>query len=1072
MQRQEATRLITDAFQNSFNEDTFRRFIKNLLNEIDESKAFSYHGQFIPDAYKEHIKQYKRIGKYIDPDGSALDVLIVNLKKEAALDRARTMQRNFTAWYLKTRGEKDAALVSYFAEGLEDWRFSLIRMDYRQEETEDGRIKVKQELTPARRYSFLVGRNEPNHTAQQQLISLLEDDKNNPTLAQLENAFNIESVTKEFFERYKNLFLKVKEELDGLVSKAKRVKDDFTAKKIDTGDFAKKLLGQIVFLYFLQKKGWLGVGRDVQGKFKGWGTGPKDFLRRLYDKKIVPYKNFFNDLLEPLFYEALAIDRGEESYYSPFNCKIPFLNGGLFEPIGGYNWQENDILLKNETFDEIFNTFDLYNFTVREDEPLEKEVAVDPEMLGKVFENLLEVKDRKSKGTYYTPREIVHYMCQESLINYLDAAVNTQTEAVVPQKPQQKNIFGNDDPEQLSITTEKYQPVISRQSIEEFIRLGQFAIQHDKQVEAKGRETRDYSYHLPEDIRKNASLLDNKLSGIKICDPAIGSGAFPVGMLHEIVRARETMTNYIGESSQRTPYDFKRHAIQESIYGVDMEASAVDIAKLRLWLSLVVDEEDFETIKPLPNLDYKIVCGDSLLGVRRDLLNAHLYKELETLKVQVFDETNPRKKKDEKKRIDQLIKQITNNDQHFDYEVYFSEVFHHNSGFDIVIANPPYGIELPKTLKSKYKTFTSRGESYVIFIEKSFELLRSGGQLCFIVPDTYLNLGFTAALREFILQNSKLKEIVLLPAKVFEYATVDTTLLFTEKVNFRSRFHETDVRIKLCDKRSNNIDLNNPIREFKASTKAWHEQGAFNVQSDPAEYKLISRVEKQCLKLSQIAEMFYGIKCYQVGKGNPPQTKKILVTKPFTSDKRKSKSFLPFYDGKHIGRYALFWNNDNWLDYGAWLAEPRKPEKFEGEKILIRKIVGKTLIATYVSNTSYCNTLLYVVKLNEGVPFGYKHLLGILNSSFVGWYFRKKFQIGSEDTFPQIMINDILKIPIPNASDSEQKAMSLLVDKVLAGKKGDSNADIAALDERIDDMVYKLYGLTPEEIKIIEGKKS
>src|SRR3990172_5634336 len=424
MQRQEATRLITDAFQNSFNEDTFRRFIKNLLNEIDESKAFSYHGQFIPDAYKEHIKQYKRIGKYIDPDGSALDVLIVNLKKEAALDRARTMQRNFTAWYLKTRGEKDAALVAYYAEGLEDWRFSLIRMDYRQEETEDGRIKVKQELTPARRYSFLVGMNEPNHTAQQQLISLLEDDKNNPTLAQLENAFNIESVTKEFFERYKNLFLKVKEELDGLVSKAKRVKDDFTAKKIDTGDFAKKLLGQIVFLYFLQKKGWLGVGRDVQGKFKGWGTGPKDFLRRLYDKKIVPYKNFFNDLLEPLFYEALAIDRGEESYYSPFNCKIPFLNGGLFEPIGGYNWQENDILLKNETFDEIFNTFDLYNFTVREDEPLEKEVAVDPEMLGKVFENLLEVKDRKSKGTYYTPREIVHYMCQESLINYLNGALN------------------------------------------------------------------------------------------------------------------------------------------------------------------------------------------------------------------------------------------------------------------------------------------------------------------------------------------------------------------------------------------------------------------------------------------------------------------------------------------------------------------------------------------------------------------------------------------------------------------------------------------------------------------------
>ena len=149
------------------------------------------------------------------------------------------------------------------------------------------------------------------------------------------------------------------------------------------------------------------------------GTGPKRFLRRLFNGEIVEYQNFFNDVLEHLFYDALS-SKHDEDYYDKFECKIPFLNGGLFEPINDYDWIKTDIQLKNDIFEEILDTFDLYNFTVKEDEPLEKEVAVDPEMLGKVFENLLEIEDRKSKGAFYTPREIVHYMCQESLISYLN----------------------------------------------------------------------------------------------------------------------------------------------------------------------------------------------------------------------------------------------------------------------------------------------------------------------------------------------------------------------------------------------------------------------------------------------------------------------------------------------------------------------------------------------------------------------------------------------------------------------------------------------------------------------------
>jgi hypothetical protein len=246
----------------------------------------------------------------------------------------------------------------------------------------------------------------------------------------------------------------------------------------------------------------------------------------------------------------------------------------------------------------VLDVFDRYNFTIKQDEPLDKEVAVDPEMLGKVFENMLDITERKSKGAFYTPREIVHYMCQESLIHYLDNALGERVE---------------------------------KKDIETFIREGHFALENDERVAAKG-ETKTYKYQLPEGVRQNADLIDRKLIDIRICDPAIGSGAFPVGLLHELVNAMlvlkphlsydyltDKLKNFGFEhresvSDSRYIYRLKRHIIQESIYGVDIDASAIDIARLRLWLSLVVDEDDLDPIETLPNLDYKIVCGNSLIS--------------------------------------------------------------------------------------------------------------------------------------------------------------------------------------------------------------------------------------------------------------------------------------------------------------------------------------------------------------------------------------------------------------------------------------------------------------------------
>jgi len=397
MQKQEAQNIIESTFNASFSEEKFTLFIKNLLNDIDTTRYNEYRGNLIKDAYKDHIRQYKRIGKYTDPNGDALDVLIVEVKDQTKLDKTRTSLRNFVISHLDSF-EKDYALVAFYSNSDHgaDWRFSFVKLEYKTE-VKEGKLKQSKELTPAKRYSFLVGEHEKAHTAKKQLLPLLENVYNNPTLEELEEAFSIEKVTDEFFEQYKALFLGLTEQFD---KDQNGLKEQLAAAGIDIPRFTKKLLGQIVFLYFLQKKGWLGVPKTEK-----WGKGEKKYLQKLYDEAEENGKNFFGDYLQPLFYKALAhkhADEGIKGYYKTLGSKVPFLNGGLFE--ADYKWKESHITIPNHLFRNqdkvnktgdvgtgVLDVFDRYNFTIKEDEPLEKEVAVDPEMLGKVFENMLEV---------------------------------------------------------------------------------------------------------------------------------------------------------------------------------------------------------------------------------------------------------------------------------------------------------------------------------------------------------------------------------------------------------------------------------------------------------------------------------------------------------------------------------------------------------------------------------------------------------------------------------------------------------------------------------------------------------
>ena len=294
MNREQAKNLIKETFEAPFDRDRFIKFIVNLLNlrqeDINNTAKGPWQGVFIPDAFQDYISKYERIAKY-NVDNNRIDILIVYLEKETSIERARRTQRNFVSGYLKGKygsdTEKNAALVAFVSPQADDWRFSLVKMDYRFEQKSNGKVNVREEFTPARRWSFLVGKNEKSHTAQSRLIPILEDDEKKPTLEELEQAFNIEIVTKEFFEKYRDLFIKSKLELDKIVQNDIKVKQEFESKNINTVDFTKKFLGQITFLYFIQKKGWFGVLQD-----ENWGQGDKNFLRNLYEKCKKEKKNF------------------------------------------------------------------------------------------------------------------------------------------------------------------------------------------------------------------------------------------------------------------------------------------------------------------------------------------------------------------------------------------------------------------------------------------------------------------------------------------------------------------------------------------------------------------------------------------------------------------------------------------------------------------------------------------------------------------------------------------------------------------------------------------------------------
>ena len=671
-----------------------------------------------------------------------------------------------------------------------EWRFSFC---YKAHEDEKS--------TDAKRFTFLFGPNHSCRTAAENFLNLFQRNAEGQRVKveHIREAFSVEALSKEFFDKYREHYARFVLHATGkrYVKQANKweertehapdeaIMQAFGGDEKRVRDYVKKLLGRIVFLHFLQKKGWMGVPNGGR-----WGEGKFRFMYKLFEEATAEQQaDFVHEVLEHLFFHALNTDRkADNDLYDTCvfdeKVRVPYLNGGLFEEDDADRCFKacTDARFPTELFRDLFAFFEQYNFTIDENDPDDAQVGVDPEMLGRIFESLLE--DNKEKGAFYTPKEIVQYMCRRSLTAYLQTDVPKEKEKM-------------------------------RQAIDCFVR------------------TKDYNelrLKLPPSLREQVA---ERLRTVKICDPAIGSGAFPMGLLRELYLCRIALEDEVKEGRSKSHAEIKKEILQQNIYGVDLDRGAVDIARLRFWLSLVVDED---VPQPLPNLDYKIMQGNSLLEQYKKHDLSHLMlprkmengrsfslyenvidihrKEIRTAVKRYYSATTHDEKERLRQEIHDAIQAIFKGDadgqsvdlsdvdlfanpNFFLWHTWFSEVFSRptKEGFDIVIGNPPYGAKLSDedkhTFKKTYRSAqTIKGkqkgslDTYSLFIEQGYNLLNKGGCLAMIVPLSITSSDSLSGLHQLLFSKCDdihISSYAVRPKPVFENAVVNTSIVSLRK---------------------------------------------------------------------------------------------------------------------------------------------------------------------------------------------------------------------------------------------------------------------------------------------------
>lgn len=985
-------------------------FGEDKYDDAYEEDILQDNPELKPMADATGISQIIRLGT-IELPMNPTDVFDITVSNHVQMERNRVAIQLLVRRIMNTYSS--AFMVFHYDDDEKwDWRFTFCSKQGNNSET-----------TSSKRYTFLLGPNQSCRTAAENFTTLLSKN-GNIELADIIRAFDVEALSKEFFTKYKEQY----EKFCNYIYKNKNDRSKFGVefsmweeKKIR--DYVKKLLGRIVFLHFLQKKGWMGVPAN-----KPWGEGDKQFMKNLFGNATAKQKeNYLDEVLEPLFENALDTDRtldddmfdcGVEGYR---NVQVPYLNGGLFES------EEMDAPKSKfpaKMFDELFTFLYQYNFTIDENDPDDAEVGVDPEMLGRIFENLLE--DNKDKGAFYTPKEIVQYMCRESLIAHL-----------------QTKISGPDEHKQY---------------------LREFVETHDVEpIEEMSVEWEDGTEETMPDY------IDRCLQEVKICDPAIGSGAFPMGLLREIFFCRMAIEKFSNAA------EIKKHIIQQNIYGVDIEKGAVDIARLRFWLSLIIDEE---TPHALPNLDFKIMQGNSLLEQYKGVDLSDVYNPQKRQLSFAFDDesaartmlqvniANYYKTEDHaerKKLLDKinnavrdLVKAKTcnnrevckdaesldfkNNQDFFLWHTWFSDVFE-DGGFDIVIGNPPYvrrtslDDSVKEIYESLYQSAHKQYDLYLLFIEHGLNMLAHKGHLCFINPIRFFNSDYGTMCRKFIANKHSINKVIdISQLPVFENASTYPCILLLEndkKQNYNIQFYQPSA-IEDLNKVETESYIHIPFSSFKKGTDC-----KFILSNDSVKENLIDKINKGTL----IGNL------YNVARGLP-NTKVDYEGASYNAIKSTQVQ-------KYYHEYDYISIDTDFADV------------FEKEMIIMPRTVAYLKAAYKETDTVLLDRIYYLTSKKQDDD---KYVLGVLNSKLINYWFEYYYSTTKvRGNYFDLNGNQIKSIPIAKASIQQKMNLSKIVDIILKTKKSNPHADTSSLESEIDRLVYDLYGLTEEEIAIIEN---
>ena len=919
-----------------------------------------------------------------------------------------------------------------------------------------------------RRLVFEHGQH--NRTPVEQVSKLYRSPRDTRSVrVALTEAFDVEPVTKRFFQEYKRVFEQVEQSVTG-----------FTASEGEERRlFVQTLFNRLMFVYFLQRKGWLNFRGDT------------DYLKALWNDYRQNHReadNFHLSRLRTLFFAGLnnPASRDVTAGTELLIGEVQFLNGGLFEQ-GDLDDREGVTVPDDAVEVVLTNLFERFNFTVMESTPFDIEVAVDPEMLGKVFEEL--VTGRQESGSYYTPREVVSFMCREALKGYLEARDTGLT------------------PDAIAAFVDK---------------------------------------HLTADIDVPAARkVADALSEVTVVDPACGSGAYLLGMMQELVELQTVLFN-VG-ADDKSLHTLKLEIIERNLRGADIDPFAVHIAQLRLWLSLTIEYDGPPPVPPLPNLDLGILTGDSLLaphGAEGGVQGAFgdQTAELQELKARYMHEFAGPAKAALRAQIAELNRGLRERyggsgaadaGGGVEWGTAFPEVFEpqdgRSGGFDIVIANPPYhqlerdsGRLANLYRQTGYRTLVPRGDIYQLFYERGCELLKPGtGILAYITSNSWLRAQYGKSLRRLFAERHTPLRWLDLGKDVFDSAIVDSGVLLLRN----GREANQDADHAAADSEQVERDQGFPAVDmdrlhgdsFPPPASEWGRvrpegEAPWSILS-PAEQRVAGKMRAVGVPLADWGmSINYGIKTgYNAAFIIEDATRDALIAE----DPRSAEIIKPILRGRDIRRYRAQWAG-KWLilakfgsnsylasDYPAvyqhllrheqrlrnrgqvrytrsrgkggsrgypgqhhWLELDNNPTDeflalFDKPKLLWIDLSERGRFSfeddgMYALNTAY---------LLSGQPL--KYLCALLNSSLVTWHMQHSALtsgMGTTRWFGTV----VERIPVPRISEREQRPFVELVDRVIKAKTADADADTEDWEREIDRLVYDLYGLTPEESTAVE----